>query len=156
MQYELVAETYRDLERATGRLQLIERLAALLTRTPPELLPTISYLCQAQIAPEFAGIKLGLADKLAARALAEAAGATGERVLAVLRDTGDLGQSAEQLLAETAAVRPATLQVGRVVDTLHAIAASAGPGSQTQKLTLLVELLRAATPLEARRSRPAG
>ena len=150
MQYESVAETYRDLERATGRLELIECLAALLARTPPELLPTICYLCQAQIAPEFAGIKLGLAEKLAARALAEAADATGERVLAALRDTGDLGQTAEQLLGETAAVRPATLQVGRVVDTLHAIAASAGPGSQTQKLMLLVDLLREATPLEAR------
>jgi len=150
VQYESVAETYRDLERATGRLELIECLAALLARTPPELLPTICYLCQAQIAPEFAGIKLGLAEKLAARALAEAADATGERVLAALRDTGDLGQTAEQLLGETAAVRPATLQVGRVVDTLHAIAASAGPGSQTQKLMLLVDLLREATPLEAR------
>jgi DNA ligase-1 len=150
VRYETVAETYRDLERATGRLQLIERLAALLAQTPAELLPAICYLCQAQIAPEFAGIQLGLAEKLAARALAEAAGASGERVLAVLRDTGDLGQVAEQLLADSAAARPATLEVGRVVDTLHAIAASAGPGSQTQKLALLVELLRAATPLEAR------
>jgi DNA ligase 1 len=150
VRYLTVAETYRDLERATGRLQLIERLAALLAQTPVELLPTISYLCQAQIAPEFAGIQLGLAEKLAARALAEAAGATSERVQAVLRDSGDLGQTAELLLAEVAATRAATLEVGRVVDTLHAVAASAGPGSQTQKLTLLVELLGAATPLEAR------
>jgi len=145
-----VAETYRDLENATGRLYLIERLAALLAQTPADLLPTISYLCQAQIAPEFAGVQLGLAEKLAARALAEAAGATGEHVLAVLRDTGDLGQTAEQLLADATAAHPATLEVGQVVDALHAIAASAGPGSQTQKLALLVELLRAATPLEAR------
>jgi DNA ligase-1 len=150
VRYEIVAETYRDLERATGRLQLIERLAVLLAQTPVELLPTISYLCQAQIAPEFAGIQLGLAEKLATKALAEAAGATGERVLAVLRDTGDLGHTAEQLLAEVAVGRPAVLEVGRVVDTLHAIAGSAGPGSQTQKLTLLVKLLRTATPLEAR------
>lgn len=150
MRYETVAETYRDLERATGRLQLIERLAALLAQTPAELLPTICYLGQAQIAPEFAGVQLGLAEKLAARALAEAASVPGERVLAVLRDTGDLGHTAEQLLADAAAARPATLQVGHVVDTLHSIAAAAGPGSQTRKLTLLVELLRAATPLEAR------
>jgi DNA ligase-1 len=150
VQYETVAETYRDLESATGRLQLIERLAALLAQTPAELLPTISYLCQAQIAPEFAGIQLGLAEKLAARALAEAAGASSDRVLAVLRDTGDLGQTAEQLLADSAEVRPASLEVAGVVDTLRAIAAAAGPGSQTQKLALLVELLRAATPLEAR------
>jgi DNA ligase-1 len=150
MQYETVAETYRDLERVTGRLQLIERLAALLAQTPAELLPTICYLSQAQIAPEFAGVQLGLAEKLAARGVAEAAGVASERVLAVLRDTGDLGQTAEQLLAESADARPATLEVARVVDTLHAIAASTGPGSQTQKLALLVGLLRAATPLEAR------
>jgi len=150
VQYQIVAEAYQDLERATGRLYLIERLAALLAQTPADLLPTISYLCQAQIAPEFAGVKLGLAEKLAARALAEAAGATGEHVLAVLKDTGDLGQTAEQLLADATSAHPATLEVGRVVDALHTIAASAGPGSQTQKLTLLVELLRAATPLEAR------
>ncbi len=30
MQYEIVAEAYRDLEHATGRLALIDRLAALL------------------------------------------------------------------------------------------------------------------------------
>jgi DNA ligase-1 len=150
VQYEIVAETYRDLERATGRLQLIERLAVLLARTPADLLPTICYLCQPQIAPEFAGVRLGLAERLATRAVAEAAGASGERVLAVLRETGDVGQTAERLLAESAPSRPATLEVARVVGTLLEIASSAGPGSQTRKLALLVELLRAATPLEAR------
>ena len=40
MRYEIVAEAYRDLERATGRLVLIERLAALVAATPDELLPT--------------------------------------------------------------------------------------------------------------------
>jgi DNA ligase 1 len=150
VQYVTVAETYRDLERSSGRRQLIERLAALLAQTPAELLPTVCYLCQAQIAPEFAGVQLGMAEKLAVRAVVEAAGETGDRVLAVLRDTGDLGQTGEQLLAESAGARPATLAVGQVVDTLRAIAAAAGPGSQTRKLTLLVELLRAATPVEGR------
>jgi DNA ligase-1 len=149
VKYETVAETYRDLESTTGRLQLIERLAKLIAATPVELLPTISYLCQAQIAPEFAGIDLGLAGKMAARALVEAAGVSGERVQEVLRETGDLGQTAEQLL-KSGPDHPATLEVGHVVETLHAIAAAAGPGSQTRKLTLLVDLLRAATPLEAR------
>jgi len=160
VQYEIVAEAYRDLERASGRLELIDRLAALLAQTPTELLPTIVYLCQGQIAPEFVGIEIGLAEKLAARAIAEAADATGEHVQAVLRDTGDLGHTAERLLARnaerdpereaTAAARPVTLELRGVFDTLHQIAAAAGPGSQTRKLTLLVGLLRQATPLEAR------
>ena len=150
MRYAMVAETYRDLERATGRLELIERLSALVEQTPAPLLPTICYLCQAQIAPEFAGVQLGVAERMAARALAEAAGANGEQVQTMLRATGDLGQTGEQLIADIAPDRSPSLEVAHVFDTLHRIAAAAGPGSQTTKLTLLGELLQAATPLEAR------
>ena len=150
MQYEIVAEAYRDLERASGRLALIDRLAALLTQTPTELLGTVCYLCQGLIAPEFAGVDLGLAEKLAIRAVATATGDTPEQVRVSVRETGDLGQAAEQLLAVSAGDRPASLQVVAVVDTLHTIAGAQGPGSQGRKLDLLAGLLVRATPLEAR------
>src|SRR5690242_5771002 len=65
MKYQIVAEAYRDLEQASGRLAMIDRLAALLAAAPAEVLPTVCYLCQGLIAPEFAGIDLGLAEKLA-------------------------------------------------------------------------------------------
>jgi DNA ligase-1 len=150
VQYEIVAEAYRDLERASGRLALIDRLAALLTQTPTELLGTVCYLCQGLIAPEFAGVDLGLAEKLAIRAVATATGDTPEQVRVSVRETGDLGQAAEQLLAVSAGDRPASLQVVAVVDTLHTIAGAQGPGSQGRKLDLLAGLLVRATPLEAR------
>jgi DNA ligase 1 len=150
VRYEIVAEAYRDLEQATGRLALIDRLAALLEQTPTELLGTVCYLCQGMIAPEFAGIDLGLAEKLAVRAVATATDAGPEQVTATLRETGDLGQAGEQLLAVTAADRPASLEVGVVVDTLHEIARAEGTGSQGRKLELLAGLLARATPLEAR------
>jgi DNA ligase 1 len=150
MQYEIVAEAYRDLEQASGRLVLVNRLAALLAGTPDELLPTVCYLCQGLIAPEFAGVDLGLAEKLAVRAVATATGASPEQVAARVRETGDLGVAAEQLLTVTAGDRPAALTVTAVVDTLHQIAAAEGPGSQGRKLDLLAGLLARATPLEAR------
>jgi DNA ligase-1 len=150
VRYEVVAEAYRDLERAGGRLALIERLAALLAATPAGLLPTVCYLCQGLIAPEFAGVDLGLAEKLAVRAVATATGTGPEQVAASVREAGDLGQAAEQLLAVTAAGRAASLQVTEVVDTLHRIAEAEGPGSQGRKLDLLAGLLGQATPLEAR------
>src|SRR5215212_11943324 len=59
VRYEIVAETYRDLERASGRLALIERLAELVRQTPDQLLPTVCLLCQGQIAPDFAGGRAG-------------------------------------------------------------------------------------------------
>jgi DNA ligase-1 len=150
VQYQTVAEAYRDLEQVSGRLALIERLAALLAQTPAGLLPVVCYLCQGLIAPEFAGVDLGLAEKLAIRAVATATGTDPGQVTARVRETGDLGQAAEQLLAATADGRPASLRVAEVAATLHQIAEAEGPGSQGRKLDLLAGLLGRATPLEAR------
>jgi DNA ligase-1 len=150
VRYLIVAEAYRDLEQATGRLVLTERLAALLAQSPAGLLPTVCYLCQGLIAPEFAGVDLGLAEKLAVRAVGTATGIEAPRVAALVREAGDLGQAAEQLLVGTAARRPASLEVSAVLDTLRQIAAAEGPGSQGRKLELLAGLLGQATPLEAR------
>jgi DNA ligase-1 len=150
VKYEIVAEAYRDLEEVSSRLALIERLAALVAQTPAELLPVVCYLCQGLIAPEFAGVDLGLAEKMAIRAVAATTGAAPEQVAAQVRELGDLGQAAEQLLAATAAGRPAVLTVTTVVNTLRQIANAEGPGSQGRKLELLAGLLGQATPLEAR------
>jgi DNA ligase-1 len=150
VQYEVVAKAYRDLELASGRLVLIDRLAALLAETPAELLSPVCYLCQGWIAPPFADVDLGLAEKLAVRAVASASGVSPEQVRLSLRETGDLGQAAEQLFAVTAPERPASLPVLVVFDTLHQIAKAEGKGSQGRKLDLLEGLLTQATPLEAR------
>ena len=149
MRYEVLAEAYQDLERASGRLVMIDRIAALFAQTPADLLPSVVLLCQGRIAPDFAGVDIGLAERLAARAVGQAAGVTGEQALAETRASGDLGLAAEQLLRSTTA-RAGNLQVPVVFDTLHEIAAAAGPGSQGRKLELLIGLLREATPLEAR------
>jgi len=150
VKYEIVAEAYRDLEQVSGRLALIERLAALVSQTPGALLPVVCYLCQGLIAPEFAGVDLGMAEKMAVRAVATATRTVPEQVTALVRETGDLGQAGEQLLAATAAGRPAVLTVTTVVNTLRQIANAEGQGSQGRKLELLAGLLGQAAPLEAR------
>jgi hypothetical protein len=52
VRYEIVAEAYRDLEGASARLALIDRLASLVRQTPPDLPPTVALLCQGQLAPK--------------------------------------------------------------------------------------------------------
>ena len=159
MRYLTIAEAYRDLERVSSRLVLTERLAELLVQTPAGLLPTVCYLCQGLIAPEFAGVDLGLAEKLAIRAVATAAGADAAQVAVLVRETGDLGQAAEQLLTRPDAGdggQVASLEVTDVVRTLREIAAAEGTGSQGRKLELLAGLLAQATPLEARYLAPPG
>jgi DNA ligase 1 len=150
VKYEVVAEAYRDLEQASGRLMLIDRLTSLLALTPQELLPTVCYMCQGQVAPEFAAVDLGMAEKLALRGVATATGVEPGDVTAAVLEAGDLGQAAEHLLAATAADRKASLDVAAVVATLHQIAGAEGSGSQGRKLDLLAGLLALATPLEAR------
>ncbi len=150
MRYEIVAEAYRDLEEVSSRLALIDRLASLVAATPAGLLPVVCYLCQGLIAPEFAGVDLGLAEKMAVRAVAAATGVDAEQVAGRLRETGDLGQAAEQLLGATGGDRRADLTVVTVVNTLRQIANAEGTGSQGLKLDLLAGLLTRATPLEAR------
>ena len=156
VRYLIVAEAYRDLEQVSSRLALTERLAALLAQTPAGLLPTVCYLCQGLIAPEFAGVDLGLAEKLAVRAVATAAGTDAARVAAMVRETGDLGQAGERLLdlpmARTGGAQdaPVGLEVTEVVRTLREIAAAEGAGSQGRKVDLLTGMLARATPLEAR------
>ncbi len=149
MRYELMARAYRDLERASGRLAQIDRLAALFEQTPAELLPTVAVLCQGRIAPDFAGVDMGMAGRLVARAVAEAAQVPGERVLGDARTTGDLGSAAEHLLESTPRSDAPPLDVTTVFDTLHEIAAAAGAGSVGRKVSLLVGLLLRTTPVEA-------
>src|SRR5947207_1499321 len=84
MRYETVAEAYRDLEAATGRLQLSDRMVELIRATPDDELGRVCYLCQGLIAPQFAGIDLGLAEKLAIRAVATVAGVEPDVVTAAV------------------------------------------------------------------------
>ncbi|HET9968449.1 MAG TPA: ATP-dependent DNA ligase, partial [Streptosporangiaceae bacterium] len=116
--------------------------------TPDKLLPVVCYLCQGLIAPEFAGIDLGLAEKMAIRALAAATSGEAVQVAARVREVGDLGLAAEQLLV--AEDREPVLTVNEVVATLFDIARAEGTGSQGRKLELMAGLLGQATPLEAR------
>ncbi len=146
MRYETVAAAYRDLEAASGRLALVDRVAELLLATPDDELARVCYLCQGLIAPEFAGIDLGLAEKLAIRAVGRAADVEPDVVTAAVRERGDLGEATEALLPE----RAPSVTVAEVVETLHDVAAAGGEGSQGRKLDLLAGLLRRTTPLEAR------
>jgi DNA ligase-1 len=149
VEYARLAQAYQQLEETSARLKLIEVLAELFRATPKPLLRKVVYLCQGKIAPDFAGVEMGLAEKLAARAVAEAAGASEDRVQSLLRRRGDLGTVAEELLKDRA-VRRSHLTVGEVFEHLEAIAQASGKGAQTQKIASLADLLRRATPLEAR------
>ena len=105
-------------------------------------------LCQGRIAPDFAGVDIGLAERLAARAVASAAGVPVDRVLATTRgDRRPGSRHRASCWRSGPPTAPTDLLVSVVFDTLHEIAAAAGPGRRVASWTCSVGLLDRATPL---------
>jgi DNA ligase-1 len=146
---DLVAQ-YERLEATSKRLEMRAILVDLLRRVPPAELPPLVYLMQGELRPEFEGVELGVADSLAARAVALAARAPESKVSESLRRTGDLGTTVEELLPKRSARLDAPLRVDEVYEALGRIAAAAGEGSQETKIRVLVELLARSEPGEAK------
>jgi DNA ligase-1 len=152
LKYADVVESYEKLEGHTGRLAIIDVLADLLKHTPREELPSLVYLTQGKLRPDYEGIELGMADKLALRALHMASGKSVEQVKEAYIKAGDIGTAAQQLLegSRQEALFSEQLTLKRVYDTLYAIAKTSGEGSVDAKLKELVNLLNDASAMEAK------
>ncbi|MGC2289645.1 MAG: ATP-dependent DNA ligase, partial [Thermoplasmata archaeon] len=151
MQFADLVADYERLEATSKRLEMRAILVELLRKVPPKELPSLVYLMQGELRPEFEGVELGVADSLAARAVVLATGATEKAVADSLRRTGDLGTTGEELLPKrTARLEAEPLRVDEVYSELSRIATSTGEGSQELKIRILVELLSRADPGEAK------
>src|SRR5271169_5417960 len=156
MKYSLVAEYFEKLQGTSGRLQMTEILSSLFKDTPKSDLPILAYLMQGKLRPDYEGVELGIAEKLALRALSTASGKTTQEVKDAYIRSGDIGSAAQVLLARGGGVErqaslvsePLTLR--RVYDSLLSIAKTSGGGSIESKLRELVSLLNDAAPVEAK------
>ena len=74
MRYSLLADAYEKIEATTKRLEMTDHLVDILKKTPPEIIDKVVYLTQGKLYPEFSGIEIGVAEKLAIRAVARATG----------------------------------------------------------------------------------
>ncbi|MDR7522489.1 MAG: ATP-dependent DNA ligase [Armatimonadota bacterium] len=149
MKYEVLAEAYSRIEAVASRLRMTDLLADLFRQTPRGLIGRVTYLTQGKLYPDFEGIEIGVAEKLAVRALAQATGEAAQTVERHLAKEGDLGLVAQALLARAKERRP-TLTVDEVYRALDRTARAAGKGAQAVKLESIAALLTQATPLEAK------
>jgi DNA ligase-1 len=129
-------------------------MVALFKATPPELMDRVVYLTQGALGPDYDGLKLGLGEKLVARAVALTGGLKEDRVEALMREEGDLGLAAERALGEAgrrqANLFSEPLTVPRVFDGLLQISRAEGAGSTERRIRILQQLLMDADPLSAR------
>lgn len=156
--YRDLVDVYEKIGATSKRLEMTDLLVSLLSKTPPKIVDKVVYLTQGKLYPDFIGLELGLAEKLIARAIAQAAGTTPQRVDAEYKTSGDIGLTAEKILSTAKQItlldytsRPGgELTVEGVYQTLEEIAKTSGEGSQNLKISLIVNLLKTASPLEAR------
>ena len=152
MRYAAIADAYEKIEATTKRLEMTDLLVSLLKNTPKEIIDKVVYLTQGKIYPDFVGLEIGIAEKLAIRALARASGIKESEIEEDLKKSGDIGITAQKFVANKTQVtffqQPLTVQ--RVYEVLDKMARTSGSGAVDLKISLLAGLLAAATPKEAK------
>ena len=152
MDYAVIADSYQKIESTTKRLEMTDYLVELLKKTPQDEISKVVYLTQGKLYPDFLGIEMGVAEKLAIKALLRATGGRASVVQLELQKSGDIGETAEKQLAKRkqSTFFTKTLTVERVYDTLEKLAKTSGSGAVDTKMALLAGLLTDASPNEAK------
>jgi DNA ligase-1 len=152
MDYSVIAESYEKIEATTKRLEMTDYLVDLLKKTPKDVIARVVYLTQGKLYPDFVGVEMGVAEKLAIRALIRASGGSESAILSELQKSGDIGETAEKQLAKRkqSTFFTKTLTVQRVYETLDKLAKTSGSGAVDTKMALLSGLLTDASPKEAK------
>jgi len=152
MEFSIIAEIFERMENTTKRIELTNLLVELLKKIPKKIIPNAIYLLQGIIRPNFEGVELGVAEKLAIRAISKSSGLSIKKIEDDYKKCGDLGITASNILKlktqTTFTAEKITLE--RVYETLFRIAKLVGKGSQDLKMKYISSLLNDATPLEAK------
>jgi DNA ligase-1 len=152
LNYTVIADAYEKIEATTKRLEMTDLLVDLLKNTPKDVIAKVVYLTQGKIYPDFVGLEIGVAEKLAIKALSRAAGIRESEIEEDLKKTGDIGETAQGFIAKKKQVTffQKTLTVQHVYETLDKMAKTTGTGAVDSKMSFLAGLLSAASPKEAK------
>ena len=150
--YSEIADAYEKIEATTKRLEMTDLLVELIKKTPKELIDKVVYLTQGKLYPDFVKLEIGVAERLAIKALARASGRKESEIEEDLKKSGDIGETAQKFIASKRQVTffQQPLNVQRVYETFDKMARTSGSGAVDTKISLLAGLLADATPKEAK------
>lgn len=140
------------MEKTTKRLELTDHLVMLFKSTTRELIDKVIYLIQGKLYPDYEGVELGIAGKLAMKAISFSSGLSVDNIEQMYRKIGDIGSVGEKALKmklQTTLFQE-DITVERVYSTLDKVAGFIGERSQDMKLKHICSLLNDSTPVEAR------
>ena len=149
MDYAIIADSYEKIEATTKRLEMTDLLVELLKKTPKDIIAKVVYLTQGKLYPDFMGIEMGVAEKLAIKALSRASGQSESLIQAELQTERRHRSNLRKTIHQNANNQPffqKTLTVERVYETLDKLAKTSGSGAVDTKMALLCGLLSDASP----------
>src|SRR3989344_3368920 len=142
MTFAMLSSYFEKLEATASRLSLIDILADLFKHAGRDEIDKIIYLTQGRVAPFFAPIEIGMADKTVAQSIGDAFGLSKEEVLKEYGKQGDLGLVAYNLAkTKRRKGKQHDLSVTAVFEVLLKIAGISGAGTVEKRITALRELL---------------
>lgn len=152
MRYLELVDSYEKIESTSSRILMTNYLIDLFKITPEKDIDKIIYLTEGRLYPNFVGIELGMAEKMALKALSMASGISQNKVEDEYKKKGDIGTIAENLLkmkTQTTLFKR-DLEVIDVYEALDKIARTSGAGSADTKIRTLSGLLTDSSPKEAK------
>jgi len=150
MLYKKLAELYHEASSTTKRLEKTEILAKFFKELS-EADKDVLYLLMGDIYPEYDERKIGVSSQLAIKAIAKSTGTENSEVVHEWKKIGDLGKVAEELKKKKkqSTLSHHNLTTEKVLENLRKLPALEGKGTVEKKLSLIIELLTSASPIEA-------
>ena len=150
--YNMLAEHYEKIENSTKRLDKTDIIATLLSGLGAEDKEKTILLLQGRVFPEWDERKTGVSDKIVGKALSLATGKSPDGISKDLRTSGDLGKTAEELIAKKKqnTLFASELTIEKVFKNIEKLSSIEGSGTVSSKVQLVAELLTSAKPIEAR------
>lgn len=152
MRYSVLAEAFEKLEQTSSYLQKNALIVDLLKKTPKEEIRRVIYLLLGRPWPTYISKETGVGPQQLKKALSLASGYTLQKVEELMREVGDFGKLAFQLLSKKKQVtlfsKPLTVQ--EVFNTISSLPEITGEGSVDRKIAEVSKLLSSASPLEAK------
>ncbi|MCL4397330.1 ATP-dependent DNA ligase [Candidatus Parvarchaeota archaeon] len=147
MRFEELCNYLLKLENTSKRLEMIDILSEVFSKTKSEEINYTVNFIQEQLLPPFYDIQLGIADKMVEKVIALAYNKPVTKILEEYKRIGDLGEIAEK---ESNTSNNQKTDITEVYGKLLKIANISGEGSIDEKIKELSELIANISPIESK------
>lgn len=148
-----LCKEFEKISNTTKRLEIQSILSSFLKKVVAEDPPSLSgvlHLCHASIYPDYHNTELGIGEHIIQAVVAEGTGLTVKTIKQKYIKTGDLGEIAMESRVNQLFISKRQLTVMDVLGYLRRISKETGKNSMSGKRNIMLSLLSASSPLEAK------